>query len=279
MPAIVRARTVLFAPITLYFGGNGSPSGDGSTLNPFDSIPTARLYIQANYDLNGLPGLVVLIQHNGHTVTKGGNCSGMLPGQVDDFSVKVLGEATGLSGSVTGACIMDTRADGSVAFGTIAGARFSMGGFFVMSGQANCAVDGAGSRIVNTDKCYSSTAQDYTWSATNYGQILLVADNDCNAIAASYLNVLGGNITVPRGGRVVNITSNSITVTQAFVTADAEGFVNDSNTSYPGYAVYGPKYQIHTGASVKTGAIPPATPAGHFPGGASGNDATGGYLT
>lgn len=266
MPAILMARSLITAPITLYWGAGGSATGDGSSGSPLDCPSRAWQYAQRAYDLGGLPGLMILFQQTPGTCVipagMAGNLVGPLVGQVDATSAKFLGD-----GSNPNSYVVDARGASTVAFGATSGARFSMGGCRMLSGQANVAVDGAGSEILNSDKCVNDVHQDYCWSGTNYGRVTLIADCDIVAAAASYINVFGGDVTVPRSGRVVRVLGNSLTFTQGFVSA-GDGRVVDSNTSYPQDGVttfntYGPRVTMSGNAYVHTGS---SNPTGHFPG-------------
>lgn len=275
------ARIFLTAPLSapLWWGTGGSPSGDGSVANPFDCPATAWRYIQSNYDLGGVPGLVITLQMiPGTCVLPGvGNCVGPLVGQVSALSVKFLGDP------VTPAnCTIDGRNALTVALGGTDGAAFSFGGFRFYSKQANTAFDGSGTHAIMTDMCISSTTlDDYHYSATNMARLTILANRGVETGGpGSHLNAFGaGNITVQQQGLWVWIMGNSVVFGQGFASCVDNGQITDSNTIYYdgrsgnpsqpfglGYPTGGPRTVINTGGQVATGS---GTPLIHFPGNSS----------
>lgn len=267
------SRTVVSAsaPVTLNYVSSGSPTGDGSLANPFDSAQSAYYFAQGNLDLAGLPGTPLTIQGLAGTTPQihGEILNGPILGQRDATSILV-------NGNSTSPISYDTRTAAIVAFGINYGAKLSVAGFHMQTGQANIAVDGPGSHLIISGYMAFDTTQDHHISSTNGSKIDRVANYDVfSGGAGSHLNIYGaGNITVPLSGLVVTIKGNSLWFYSGFASVSGPGTLSDSNTTYAGYNTWGPRAIITGGGYANTGS---ATPTTHFPGSTPAQYTTG-YL-
>jgi hypothetical protein len=218
--------------------------------------------LQTGYDL---AGFTVTLQAASGSYTEGEILTGALPGQVDAENVVILGNASNPANCTY-------QVPNTVAFAANEGAKYCLGGFNFYSGQANVAVDGAGSHVIINANTIFNTPQDYHLTATNGGLIHRVANYSIGSSAASHLNVFaGGNITVPVSGLVVTILGNSLWFTQGFV-SNSGGYITDSAARYVQYNTWGPRYELSAGGSIWTG----DGSASHFPGSQPGIN-NGGY--
>jgi len=280
IPSILRAQTIapriiLTAPITLNYAPGGSPTGDGTTANPYPSAEFVWNLLQAKYDLAGLPGTVVTIQAMTGTYTTGENITGPLVGQRGAFSVKI-------NGNPTTPIVYDTRASNPiyVAFAANDGAKFTIGGFHLFSSQANIAVDQPGSHVVISDYIVCDQPQDHHISATNGGIIDITTNYDIqSSTPGNHLNVFGAGAAIRfLQSSTVKLLGNSLWFNQGFANVSGPGSLQTSNTNFfAGYNGWGPRAIISGGGYINTGS---ANPAMHFPGSTAVQNpsGTGGYL-
>lgn len=254
-------RTILTAPITLYYAPGGSSSGDGSQANPYPSAAFVWNLLQSQYDLAGLPGTVVTIQALSGPYTIGENITGPLVGQRSASSVKINGNAAT-------PIVYDTRLSNPiyVAFAANDGAKYSVGGFHLFSSQANIAVDQPGSHVVITDYMVYDQPQDHHISATNGGIIDITANYDIqSSTPGNHLNVFGAGAAIRfMSSLSVRLLGNSLWFYEGFANVSGPGTLQTSNTNFfAGYNGNGPRLILSGGGYVNTGSSNPAT---HFPG-------------